>query len=87
MTKLEKDLLTDMAIMAKVIHRMDVTISALIQTLHDQNLVDGFELKDKIDEMYDEQSQNMIKQIIEKKDSDNDSDLFVYPHFGPIGEA
>jgi hypothetical protein len=87
MTKLEKDLLTDMAIMAKVIHRMDVTISALIQTLHDQNLVDGFELKDKIDEMYDEQSKNMFKQIIEKKDSDVESDSFFYPHFGPIGEA
>jgi 16S rRNA C1402 (ribose-2'-O) methylase RsmI len=87
MTKLEKDLLTDVAIMAKVIHRMDVTLSVLIQTLHDQNLVDGFELKDKIDEMYDEQSKNMIKQIIQKNESDDDSDLTFYPHFGPIGEA
>jgi 16S rRNA C1402 (ribose-2'-O) methylase RsmI len=87
MTKLEKDLLADVAIMAKVIHRMDVTLSVLIQTLHDQNLVDGFELKDKIDEMYDEQSKNMIKQVIQKNDSDDDSDSFFYPHFGPIGEA
>ena len=87
MTKLEKDLLQDVQIMANIIHRMDVTIGVLIKTLHEQNIVDGFELKEEIESVYNTESQNIIKSILKTKNTNDSDEGIVYPHFGPIGEA
>jgi|LauGreDrversion4_2_1035121.scaffolds.fasta_scaffold871001_1 hypothetical protein len=87
MTKLEKDLLQDVQIMANIIHKMDVTISVLIKTLHEQNIIDGFELRDDIESVYDTESKSMIQTILKMKKVDDSDDIISYPHFGPIGEA
>jgi hypothetical protein len=87
MTNLEKNLLQDVQLMANIIHRMDVTISVLIKTLHDQNIIDGFELKEEIESVYDTESKNMVQTILKMKKVDDSDESMVYPHFGPIGEA
>lgn len=87
MTNLEKNLLQDVQLMANIIHRMDVTISVLIKTLHDQNIIDGFELKEEIESVYDTESKNMVQTILKMKKADDSDESMVYPHFGPIGEA
>lgn len=85
MNKFEKDLISDITLMAKIIHKMDITISVLVQNLHDQNLVDGIELKKEIEELYESETNALMRSILNKYEIDDEH--FVYPHFGPIGEA